>query len=500
MAWWKPWGKRAEEPEGRRGYEAGERGGRARGFAPRDRGPQAEVTAGLALTRARARELMRNDPHAKKGKSVLVRHLVGTGIRPRPRTEDRELNKRIVKLWEAWGEQCQVDHDRDVYGLQSLAVGAMVESGEVLLRRRPRRLEDGLPVPVQLEVLEGDFLDTLREGALADGGRVVQGVEFDAIGRRRAYHVHRVHPREMLAWAQAPGQSVRVLASEVAHAFEAVRPGQVRGMPWASAVVLQLRDIGEFRGAEIVRKKVEAATVGVVYDEDESAPAKFYGEADEDPSGESAEGPLPMCDRYGRPVERATPGSFVYAPPGRRVQWNNPTAIGGYSDYLSTELRSVAVGMDVPYELLTGDLSKVNFSSARVGLNHFRAVVEALQWHVVIPLVCRPLWRWFVTAAQAAGQLPPGPIPVEWTPPAWPTVNPLQDAQATLLELRMGVTSLSEVVGGRGWDLVDLVEQIKQDNALLKEYGLAFIGDPVLFNKAEGVQSNSPGDPSEVLS
>ena len=66
----------------------------------------------------------------------------------------------------------------------------LAESGECLVRLRERRVEDGLPVPLQLQVLEPDHLDASKTGDLPNGGFVLQGVEFDALGRRRAYWLY----------------------------------------------------------------------------------------------------------------------------------------------------------------------------------------------------------------------------------------------------------------------------------------------------------------------
>ncbi len=69
----------------------------------------------------------------------------------------------------------------------------MVEAGEVLVRRRLRRASDGLPVPLQLQVLEADFLDATKSNNVG-AGRIVQGIEFDPVGKRRAYWLHPEHP------------------------------------------------------------------------------------------------------------------------------------------------------------------------------------------------------------------------------------------------------------------------------------------------------------------
>jgi capsid protein len=43
----------------------------------------------------------------------------------------------------------------------------------------------------------------------------------------------------------------------------------------------------------------------------------------------------------------------------------------------------LAAGVGLTYELLTGDLSQVNYSSIRAGLIEFRRRMEALQWQVL---------------------------------------------------------------------------------------------------------------------
>ncbi|MFT3972076.1 MAG: hypothetical protein QM699_01020 [Amaricoccus sp.] len=54
-------------------------------------------------------------------------------------------------------------------------------------------------------------------------------------------------------------------------------------------------------------------------------------------------------------------------------------------------------------------------------------------------MFCEPIWRWFIERAQSQGLLPDGvEILAEWGPPKFESVNPLQDAQADILEVRAG--------------------------------------------------------------
>ena len=91
-------------------------------------------------------------------------------------------------------------------------------------------------MPLQLQLLEPDHLDASKTGEAPGGGFVIQGVEFDALGRRRAYWLYPVHPGEVAMVRKASLVSQPVPASSVLHLFDRLRPGQVRGVPWFAIV------------------------------------------------------------------------------------------------------------------------------------------------------------------------------------------------------------------------------------------------------------------------
>ncbi len=106
-------------------------------------------------------------------------------------------------------------------------------------------------------------------GDLPNGGFIVQGVEFDPLGRRRAYWMFPVHPGEVAMFRRASLTSQPVPASSVLHLFDRLRPGQVRGVPWLAPVILKLRDLDEYDDAELVRKKIEACFAAFVTGSDD---------------------------------------------------------------------------------------------------------------------------------------------------------------------------------------------------------------------------------------
>jgi len=344
-----------------RGYEGAKLGRRTDGWVTAGTGANTEIGPALVRLRDRSRDLVRNNPYAAKAVQAVVSNLVGTGILPRARSDDTALNDHTDKLWARFAEACDADDLTDFSGLQALIVRAMVESGECLLRIRERRIEEGLPVPLQLQLLEPDHLDTTKTGELANGGFVVQGVEFDALGRRRAYWLYPVHPGEVATFRKASLSSRPVPATSVLHLFDRLRPGQVRGVPWFAPVILKLRDLDDYDDAELVRKKIEACFAAFV-----------TGSEDEETLGSAG------TDADGGRVENFEPGMIEYLAPGKDVKFASPTHAGGYAEYMRVQLHAIAAGVGLTYELLTGDLSQVNYSSIRAGLIEFRRRMEAL--------------------------------------------------------------------------------------------------------------------------
>ena len=183
-------------------------------------------------------------------------------------------------------------------------------------------------------------------------------------------------------------------------------------------------------------------------------------------------------DASGARIESFEPGMIEYLEPGKDVRFAAPASAGGYAEYMRMQLHAVAAGVGLTYELLTGDLSQVNYSSIRAGLIEFRRRMEALQWQLLVPSLCHPVWQRFVTAAQAAGRLPEGEITADWTAPRFEAVDPLKDIQADVLAVRAGVMTLKEAIARQGYEPARVLAEIAATNAELDALGLVLDTDP----------------------
>ena len=473
-----------EQINGKRKYEGASRGRRTEGWVTSATSADTEILSSLELLRARSRDLVRNNPFASSAVRVISHNMVGTGITP----HFKGSNKRTTKLVESLAvehldtEAIDADGRHDLYGLEGLWTRTIVESGSVLIRRRFRRPEDGLPLPFQLQTMEPDFLDTGKNVDLSGGRFIRGGVEFDALGRRSAYWLFPAHPGD--GYRYMAMDSVRVPASEVAHVFRVDRPGQTDGVPWAAPVIIRLRDFDDFEDAQLLRQKIAAAFAVFVVDND-------FGPAPADPNGNVNSNPI---------IDSIQPGAVELLPNGKDVRFPNPPSLGGYSEYSSISLHAIASGYGVPYEALTGDLKGVNFSSGRMGWLEFQRNLDCWRWQMLIPQALKPVERWFIEAINVSrGTV--GSIETVWSPPWREMIDPTKEVPAIRDAVRAGQITLSESLRMRGYDPVKFLEEFAADMEMVDSLRLVFDSDPRKTSRSGGAveheEANDNVDTSE---
>jgi len=436
----------------------------------------AEIARAGRKLRDRMRDLVRNNPYAAKAVSELVSHAIGDGIIPRSK------DKEAIKLFQEWSKVCDADGDLDFNGIVALTVREMFESGDGIVRRRRRRLEDGLPVPLQLQVVESDLLDSTKEGVLSGGGKAIQGIEFDAIGRKRAYWMFGSHPGNSFFDPQSTIVSKPVPAADIAHVFEKQRT-QVRGVPWGTPAMDDTFDLAEYEQSELVRKRLESCIVGVMTggDIDDTIGLPL--------TGKDGEATTPgIYNVHGQRVEKFTPGMFYNAVGGRDMKFSQPAVTDSYDPYKVSMLHTISGGWRVPYALMTGRLDKVNYSSSKIGLEGFRRMISMLQWQIIIPMLLQPMWDWFCEAAYLAGKISTPTVAVEWSPPRFYSADPLKDVNARIKEVRAGFRSLSSAIAETGENTDDVLDEIASDNAKLDKRGIILDSDPRRISQAGQVQ------------
>lgn len=455
-------------------YDAASHGRRLAPWRPSSAGPNAIVSGSGNTLRARSRDAGRNNAWLKRGLDNWVSNEAGTGIVPKSKAPDPEFARKADALWELWVNEADADGVLNVYGLMALAVRGRNESGEAFIRQRSRRLDDGLVVPLQIQLLEADQVP-LEKCEEAEGRRTVQGVVFNRIGQRVSYWMYRRHPGEYGLGA-GMAELIEVPASQVVHHYAPLRAGQVRGMPWNVQALIRTRDFDEYDDAELQRKK---------------ARAHFTGAIERDPVGDDARydpltgAPLSV-DATGAGLLNLEPGSFAALLPGEKIQlFSGDEGSATYADYCRQQLLAAAAAINVPYEILSGDMRNVNDRILRAILNEYHRIIEQSQWLYTIPQMCQRIWGWFIDAAVLSGKLSATDYAerqaeykaAEWRPQGWASMHPVQDAQAKLMRVAGGLSSRSREVAQEGYSVEDVDRENASDAARAQELGLVYSHD-----------------------
>lgn len=433
----------------RRAYEAAGQGRRNKSMkSATSTSANIEIGSALSTLRNRSRHFVRNNGWAKRALTSICDNAIGQGIRPAPAGELEDI-KKIKAIWKSWAETTNCDYDgrNTFYGLQDLIMSEIVEAGDCLVVRRRVKPTKKNPIPIQIQVLEGDQLDESRDG-IVNGNYCRLGVQFDSEGKRSGYWIFKNHPNDYTPTFTYQSEFVSV--EDVLHPFELLRAGQVRGVPMGVASFVKLSDFSDYEDAQLVRQKAAAAFVGFVTGR-------------EGKEGDST-------------LETLEPGIIEYLGDGEQITFSSPPPADGYDTYSKKILQGIASSYGITYEMLTMDYSNVNFTSGRMANINVSSRFKKWQYNMFVPLVCVPVWDWFMDAAIIAGVTKKRMEcnAMDWTAPKIQQLDPTKETNARIAAISSGLTSLSECWREDGRDREEFLEEYKQDMEAIRQAGVNF--------------------------
>jgi len=441
------------------GFDATSGQRRLKGFVTSRAHVNALIAASGPEMNARARWLVRNNGYAANAIESWAANTVGDGISPNSTISQASRKDAVQRLWLAWTDDADAEGLTDFYGLQRRAAREVFMTGEVFLRFRPRRPEDGLVVPLQVQMLPSEMLPLNHNADDGNSNVIRQGIEFDRVGRRVAFHFLRRHPGDSTDPGLA-GETVRVPAPEVLHIIDPVEAGQLRGVSRFAPAIVKLFLLDQYDDAELDRKKVAAMYAMFV-----TSPAP--------------DNPLaPPDEEY-----EVAPGQVVRLDPGEDVTVSAPADSGStYEPFQYRTLLQISAALGIPYGYLSNDGAKGNFSNSRLSLIEFRRRVSAWQHSVMVFQMCRPVWARFMDTAVLSGGLKlPGYdrrraeyLACNWLPTKWDWVDPLKDANAEIAQIEAGLKSRTQAIAERGYDAEQVDAEIARERDREKRLGLDF--------------------------
>lgn len=422
----------------------------------------------LRVMRARSRDFARNNEYGRKFFALVRTNVVGhagftlkVDAKLDDGTTDKADSARVANAYKRWAKRGAFDVTGRLSETQfdALAMTMIARDGEVLIRMVEG--SDRGAHRFQLEMLPGHLLDEEHNRDLANGHRIRMGVEFDAFMKPVAYHL-RIMGQNADMHGTTSQRYERVDAGEIVHLFLPEEIHQWRGTPWAYVSLRDAKHLDQFDEAALVAANVGAAKMGFFQQKDPEAAPPLANDSE----GEGGYGAETDKDF----ISEATPGQFDIIPDGYEFKEYDPTYPNEvYDPFTRNVLRRLSTGLLASYHSLTGDLTKVNFSSIRAGTLDERDMWKTMQGFYIEAkeLIFS---RWLARALLYDSELKALPYAKfdKFNAPVffgrrWDWVDPKGEAAADREAVALGVKSRAQIIREAGRDPDEVWAELKAE-------------------------------------
>lgn len=457
----------------------------------------------------RAHSLIRNDPIAAAAVNRVVEMAIGRGLvfMSDPDFESLNIDPESDVAYEL---QDKIEREYDLFANNSRFL-ADVERHSTLddldaLAARGLAGAEGEACGVVNSLDRGGVYNTCVQ--VIDAARLSSpvgktsspyfrdGIELNAHGAAVAYHVRQSHPNDnsfnadSFKWVRVKRET-RTGRPVFIHAFKKLRPGQLRGISPFAPVLTKLKQLDRYNDAEL-SAALQLADMPIFIKSD--MPPELLESGLDFGVGEKAVGKEKPSflgfEKYrgkyhkAQNLARKLGAKIGILSAGEDVTTVAPTYPAlGTSELRRGHTQATAAALGVGYSQISGDLTKVNYSSERSGKITVKGATEMFvatfvsQWKMQI-------LRAFMEEAFAKGRikLPKGAVPFSENPDAWMKsiwiapgpgwIDPKKEADAVALRLQNNITSYADEVASTGKHPRRMLKQIKRWEKVSKKMGV----------------------------
>jgi len=418
------------------------------------------TSARFDVTSATRQAIVRKSRFFEQNNAVLNRlgdlfesYTVGSSFSVQPASSDPAWNLKAKKWFDVWSRYPDIGSRQSFSTLMSQAARGWFYDGESFLLLT--KGDSGKP---RLQLIEAQSIAT--PAGMQGDETVFDGIRFDPrTGRAISYFIGNEKTQGNLT-------DVRSIGSDsIVHIYEPNRPGQLRGLPFVSAVINDLHDLDDLQKLEMEACKLGASVAQVVKTDSGEVQASNLRAGTAGTSQNTAENYYEQV--FGSGVKVLKNGDsfeqFATERPGVNMR-----------EYWRQLTEKVCAGVGIPYVLV--------YPESMQGTVYRGALDMSAVWfksrHQVMASAARRIYEYVMEYAikndPALNDAPSDWYEVSITAPRSPNVDVGRNSAAQLAELEAGIVTYDEVYGARGLDWRSSLEAKAQQALFVRELALKY--------------------------
>lgn len=259
-----------------------------------------DINQNLLEVVKKCRDLAKNNSLIRAYLGSCVKNVIGTGgitlqvqTKSKDRTLNEDFNNEVEWLFYEWGKNgnLTVDGGMTHRDLDALILRTLLIDGEAFIRVR----KDSSKFGIKFQMIDSASIDytKIREGSQGFNA-IVLGIEVDAFYKPVKYYI-----RRGTSTVYEAGKTEEVPAADIIHIYIREFPEQVRGIPRFNAVLNDMKQIEDYKEAEIVAAKMSACQA-IFYERNQSPiNGDFRSEGSIDDSNDEGEFIQTIAPRHG---------------------------------------------------------------------------------------------------------------------------------------------------------------------------------------------------------
>jgi lambda family phage portal protein len=440
------------------------------------------TSARFDVTSSTRQAIVRKSRFFEQNNAVLNRlgdlfesYTVGSSFSVQPASSDPAWNLKAKKWFDVWSRYPDIGSRQSFGTMMSQSARGWFFDGEsfILLTKG----ESGKP---RLQLIEAQSIAT-PAGMEADQ-TVFDGIRFDPrTGRAVAYFIGSEKTQGNLT-------DVRSIGSDsVVHIYEPNRPGQLRGLPFVSAVINDLHDLDDLQKLEMEACKLGASVAQIVKTVSGEVQASSLR------SGGISQTTQNTAENYYEQVFGSSVKVLKNGDSFEQFATERPGV--NMREYWRQLTEKVCAGVGIPYVLV--------YPESMQGTVYRGALDMSAVWfksrHQVMSSAARRIYEYVMEYAiktdPTLNDAPSDWYEVAITAPRSPNVDVGRNSAAQLAELEAGILTYDEVYGARGLDWRSALEAKAQQALFVRQladkYGVD-VSEISVIQKERPAASSAP--------